>query len=132
MAVLYEAWEAVTDGDPIDAPPFEATGLTGLLPSRLLVEDVALAVAGGGRRLACVATAFRAASALHAARTGERPQNVTLDREHVAAAVTSERWFRRGAVSADAGFAPLSKFWQTADGGVRASYGVDQAHWLSG
>jgi hypothetical protein len=37
----------------------------------------------------------------------------------VAAAVRSERYFRRGGESAGAGFAPLSRFWQAADGWVR-------------
>jgi crotonobetainyl-CoA:carnitine CoA-transferase CaiB-like acyl-CoA transferase len=44
---------------------------------------------------------------------------VSIDRRHVAAAVTSERHFRRGDERAPAGFAPLSRFWEAADGWVR-------------
>jgi len=110
VAVLDDAWDAVTAGDSIDAPALEVTGPTGLLPSRLPVEDVAVA---------CIATALRAASALQAERHGAPAEKVTLEREHVAAAVRSERYFRRGEVPAALGFAPLSRFWRTADGWVR-------------
>jgi hypothetical protein len=42
-----------------------------------------------------------------------------VDRGQVAAAVRSERYFRRGGQSAGAGFASLSRFWRAADGWVR-------------
>ena len=44
---------------------------------------------------------------------------MTLDRAHVAAAVRSERYFRVGRQAAGASFAPLSRFWPTADGWIR-------------
>ena len=52
-------------------------------------------------------------------RRGASPEPVLLDRRHAAAAVTSERHFRRGDEPAPAGFAPLSRFWKSADGWVR-------------
>jgi crotonobetainyl-CoA:carnitine CoA-transferase CaiB-like acyl-CoA transferase len=42
-----------------------------------------------------------------------------VDRDHIAAAVRSERYFRRGGQSAGVGFATLSRFWPAADGWVR-------------
>jgi crotonobetainyl-CoA:carnitine CoA-transferase CaiB-like acyl-CoA transferase len=70
--------------------------------------------------LACVATALLAAATFVEGRTSVAPGRVSLDREHVAAAVSSERWFRRAdGPPAGTGFAPLSRFWRTADGWVR-------------
>ena len=108
---LRVAWQAVTAGDP-DAPApktVEVTGGYGHLPSRLAVEDVAIACAG---------TALLAGAALHQQRGAPAP-TVSLDRAHVAAAVRSESYFRRNGRPAGASFAPLSRFWRTADGWVR-------------
>src|ERR1700734_3264371 len=105
---LPTAWAALTEGDA-DAPapgPIELTGAAGHLPSRLPVEDVAIACAG---------TALLAAAALHQQR-GARAPAVSLDRAHLAAAVRSESYFRRNEHPSGASFAPLSRFWQTADG----------------
>lgn len=44
---------------------------------------------------------------------------VGLDAAHVATAFTSERHVRLGGKSVGAGFAPLSRFWRTADGWLR-------------
>jgi hypothetical protein len=59
-----------------------------------------------------------AGAALHQQRGGAA-ERVSIDRGHVAAAVRSERYFRRGEQPTGAGFAPLSRFWQVADGWVR-------------
>ncbi|HSS10893.1 MAG TPA: CoA transferase, partial [Acidimicrobiales bacterium] len=69
----------------------------------------------------CVSVALLAAVALQHRRGGTLPSRgrVSVDRGHVSAAVRSERYFRRGTQSAGAGFAPLSRFWRTADGWVR-------------
>ena len=70
--------------------------------------------------VACIAAALSTASLLSSdRRRGASPEPVVLDRRHAAAAVTSERHFRRGDEPAPAGFAPLSRFWKSADGWVR-------------
>jgi crotonobetainyl-CoA:carnitine CoA-transferase CaiB-like acyl-CoA transferase len=79
------------------------------LPSRLPVEDTAVAA---------VSRALAAAAALHAARGG-RPGRPSVSRPHVVAAVRSERLFTRAGAPAASSFAPLSRFWRTADGWVR-------------
>jgi hypothetical protein len=55
---------------------------------------------------------------LSAARTGHRPE-ISLETEHVAAAVRSEAWLRDGDGRGIDGFAPLSRLWRAADGWVR-------------
>lgn len=109
--VLGAAWAALTAGDEAapPCPPLDVTGPSGHLRSRLLVEEVALASVG---------TALLAASSVLQQRRAPSP-HVTLDRTHVAAAVRSERYFRRAGQPAGASFAPLSRFWRTADGWVR-------------
>ncbi len=101
---LATAWRAVT-GAPERPAPIEVVGPRGALPSNLPVAGLAEA---------CVGVALSAASELHAARGGTRPA-VTIDRDHVADAVRSERYFRRGERPAGMSFAPLSRFWPTAD-----------------
>jgi hypothetical protein len=86
-------------------PELVVTGPTGLLASAFAVEEVAVA---------CVAVALLAAGAL-----GREYPPLQLDRTHVAAAARSERYFRYDGRPAGAGFAPLSRFWPTADGWVR-------------
>jgi crotonobetainyl-CoA:carnitine CoA-transferase CaiB-like acyl-CoA transferase len=108
-ALINEAYRAVLSPDRPLPLPVAVTGRRGHLPSRLAVEDTAVA---------CVAAALSAAAALM--RQRERDvASVTLDRGQVAAAVTSERYFVRGGEAPGAGFAPLSRFWRTADGWVR-------------
>ncbi|HEY7917836.1 MAG TPA: CoA transferase [Acidimicrobiales bacterium] len=85
------------------------TGASGHLPSRLAVEEIAVASVG---------TALLAAAALSEQRGGSAGP-VALDRGHVGDAVRSERFFRIGGQAAGAGFAPLSRFWAAADGWVR-------------
>ena len=110
---LAEAW-AVLDREPAGAPVWsggiEATGQSGQLPSRLPVEELAIACAGA---------ALLAAAALHAGRGGPAPRALRLDRGHVAAAFRSEAWLRVNGEPAGAGFAPLSRFWRASDGWVR-------------
>jgi crotonobetainyl-CoA:carnitine CoA-transferase CaiB-like acyl-CoA transferase len=59
-----------------------------------------------------------AAAELHRVRGGAK-LDVSIARAQVAAAVRSERYFRRDGSPAGAGFAPLSRFWRTADGWIR-------------
>jgi crotonobetainyl-CoA:carnitine CoA-transferase CaiB-like acyl-CoA transferase len=123
--LIRRAWaELVTDAAPGGAPePVEIIGGRGVLRSRFPVEDVAVA---------SVALAMSAASVLHRQRGGAfgKPR---LDRSHVAAAVRSERYFRRARRSGAAGFASLSRFWPTADGWLRthANYPWHRAALLS-
>ena len=111
--VIDEAWAAVC----ADAPPsyrrppavLEVTGARGRLPSSFAVEEVAVA---------CVGAALLAAAALSEQRAVP-VATVVLDRAHVAAAVRSERFFATAAQGAAVSFAPLSRFFEAADGWVR-------------
>ncbi len=111
--VLGQAWAAVSgdDSGSHPAPPasVEMTGPSGVLPSRFAAEEVAQASVG---------VALLAAAALSEQR-GSTVRTVSLDRSHVADAVRSERAFRVGGQPAGTGFAPLSRFWEAADGWVR-------------
>jgi crotonobetainyl-CoA:carnitine CoA-transferase CaiB-like acyl-CoA transferase len=110
-ALITEAWSAIGAGARTEssiAPP-EIDGAAGALPSNFAVQEIATT---------CVAVAMMAAAELQEQRNGSRPV-LALDREHVAFAVRSERYFRRGSESLGAGFAPLSRFWEAADGWVR-------------
>lgn len=111
--LIHEAWAELTGGatdSPTTLPArLELTGGSGQLVSRFAVEETAVA---------CVAVALLAAARLHQ-RRGSAVDAVTLDRDHVVAAVRSERYFRRGGQSSGVGFATLSRFWPAADGWVR-------------
>jgi crotonobetainyl-CoA:carnitine CoA-transferase CaiB-like acyl-CoA transferase len=111
--LIDEAWVELTPdvahSSPRQRSSLELTGRSGQLVSRFAVEETAVA---------CVAVALLAAAAFHQERGGA-VDGVTLDREHVAAAVRSERYFRRGGQSSGVGFAALSRFWPAADGWVR-------------
>jgi crotonobetainyl-CoA:carnitine CoA-transferase CaiB-like acyl-CoA transferase len=108
---LARSWAELITGDSTGqaAPSIDIAGESGHFRSRLPVDEVAVAA---------VATALRAAVALGQQRSGRAPA-VTLDRAHVAAAVRSERYFQIGGQAAGASFAPLSRFWRTADGWIR-------------
>jgi crotonobetainyl-CoA:carnitine CoA-transferase CaiB-like acyl-CoA transferase len=108
---LGRAWEGLVMGAQPAEPPgvVGITGPMGHLPSNLPVEETAAA---------CVALALMAAASLHRLRVGSSP-DLTIDRAQLAAAVRSERYFRRGDSAAGVGFAPLSRFWPTADGWIR-------------
>ena len=117
--LLAEAWSALpADTRPAPSPAaapvlpaeLELTGVPGYLQSRLPVEDTAVA---------CAAAALLAASELHEQRGGPRLRSVRLDRGHIAVAFRSEAYIRVNGQPAGAGFAPLSRFWQAADGWVR-------------
>ncbi len=122
--LLAEAWAALGAGagladsgsvEPDDAMAglpvrLAVTGEPGRLPSRLPVEDVAIACAGA---------ALLAAAELQVGRGGAAPRSARLDRGHLAAAVRSEAYLRVNGERAGAGFAPLSRFWPAADGWVR-------------
>src|SRR5436190_18861095 len=123
--LIDQAWAELTGAGSTTTPAelparLELTGPSGQLPSHFAVEETAVA---------CVGVALIAAARLHQHRggvvnsgpSGSRQNGyvVALDREHVAAAVRSERFFRRGGQSAGIGFAALSRFWPTADGWVR-------------
>ena len=108
---LARAWAELIAGESTSpaAPSIDVTGESRHFQSRLPVDDVAVAA---------VATALRAAAAFGQQRGGPTVA-VTLDRAHVAAAVRSERYFQIGGQPAGASFAPLSRFWRTADGWIR-------------
>jgi hypothetical protein len=109
--LLDQVWQAVVAGDPDPPPPpdLDLTGGHGSLASAFEVEASAVACAG---------TALRAAAAWQRQRRDEAVA-VALDRDHLAAAVTSERHFVGTGGSSGAGFAALSRFWPAADGWVR-------------
>jgi len=120
--LLAEAWAALADTEgahqdgrlPAGLEVLWVSGAPGHLPSRLPVEDVAVA---------CTGAALLAAAALHAQRGGDcgsrGSPTARLDRGHVAAAFRSEAHLRIGGEQAGPGFAPLSRFWRAADGWVR-------------
>jgi crotonobetainyl-CoA:carnitine CoA-transferase CaiB-like acyl-CoA transferase len=111
--LVAEAWAELDrdapdgDGGPAWPGRLRVTGPPGQLPSRLPVEDLAVA---------CVGTALLAAAALA---DGRGRRELGLDRRQVAAAVRSEALVRVNGQRAGGGFAPLSRFWRTADGWVR-------------
>jgi crotonobetainyl-CoA:carnitine CoA-transferase CaiB-like acyl-CoA transferase len=118
--LLAEAWAAL-DGDaaadgrlPAGLEVLWVSGEPGRLPSRLPAEEVAVA---------CTAAALLAAAALHSQRGGDAGSRgspaARLDRAHIAAAFRSEAYLRVGGEPAGPGFAPLSRFWRTADGWIR-------------
>ncbi|MDX6257199.1 MAG: hypothetical protein QOJ11_3533 [Frankiales bacterium] len=107
FARAYDTVMTQLTGVSADPPPLVGTG--GQLPSRLPVEDAAAA---------SVAAALTAAARLAGRSTGHLPA-VALDRDHVAAAFRSEAYVRLAGVANGDGFAPLSRFWQVADGWVR-------------
>jgi hypothetical protein len=120
-ALLAEAWAALADDGAGTNPRLPAglevlwvSGSPGHLPSRLPVEDTAIA---------CTGAALLAAAALYAQRGGDcgsrGSPTARLDREHVAAAFRSEAYLRINGEQAGPGFAPLSRFWRTGDGWVR-------------
>jgi len=119
--LLAEAWTALASDGPGADPRLPAglevlwvSGAPGHLPSRLPVEEVAIA---------CTAAALLAAAALHAQRGGDcgsrGSPTARLDRGHVAAAFRSEAYLRINGEQPGPGFAPLSRFWRAADGWVR-------------
>lgn len=102
MSALLAAVARAT-GVPLDVP-VEVVGDTGL-GGPLPVPDLVLA---------SVAAQLAAARLL----TGD-PAPIALDAVHVGLAARSERYVRLAGRPVGMGFAPLSRFWRTADGWLR-------------
>ncbi|MGZ4539657.1 MAG: CoA transferase [Blastococcus sp.] len=97
---------AVGGGDPGVAPELRIAGSTGL-SGRLPVPGLALGA---------VAAQLLAARGLGGDAAGAP---LDLDAAHVGLAFRSERYARRDGAPIGLGFAPLSRFWRTADGWLR-------------
>src|ERR1700723_3801073 len=108
--LLSDAWAALEgEADLLELVTVSGNA-EGLLPSRLAALPA---------MLAAVAASTLAASVLDGCRRGRAPAPVLLDAEHVALAARSERFAHHdGSARADL-FAPLSRFWRTADGWLR-------------
>ncbi|MFF9593318.1 CoA transferase [Streptomyces sp. NPDC014646] len=103
-----QAWAAL-GGDPALLPHLVTGGPAGLLPARLPVMELARS---------SVAVCSLAAAELAALRAARPVPRVRVDDGAVATAFTSERHLRIDG-RAPTSFAPLSRFWRTADGWVR-------------
>ena len=123
MTRLASFWSGL-GGDPALVSRVTAVERPGVLPSRLPVREFSGA---------CVGVCALAAAELAARRTGggEVPA-VRVDDGAVATAFVSERHLRVDGRAAES-FAPLSRFWRTADGWVRthANYPHHRARLLS-
>ncbi|MGV9730444.1 CoA transferase [Streptomyces albogriseolus] len=123
MTRLASFWSGL-GGDPALLSRVSAVERPGVLPSRLPVREFAGA---------CVGVCALAAAELAARRTGggEVPA-VRVDDGAVATAFVSERHLRTDGRAAES-FAPLSRFWRTADGWVRthANYPHHRARLLT-
>ncbi|HZF87134.1 CoA transferase [Streptomyces sp.] len=109
MKNIAYAWSAV-GGDPALADRVTVTARRGVLDARLPVREAARA---------CVAVCALAAAELAARRAGlARVPGVRVDDGAVATSFTSERQLLVDG-RAPVAFAPLSRFWRTADGWVR-------------
>ncbi len=102
MSSLLEAAARGT-GVPLDVP-VDLTGDTGL---------------GGPLAVPELVTGAVAAQLAAARRVTGDPSPVRLDAGHVGVAVRSERYARLQGRPVGMGFAPLSRFWRTADGWLR-------------
>ncbi|MGW5368316.1 CoA transferase [Streptomyces sp. NPDC004009] len=109
MTDIEYAWTAL-GGDPALLPRVSVVEREGALPARLPVLRLARA---------CVGVCALAAAELGARRAGlARVPRAEVDDGAVAAAFHSERLLRVDG-RAPVAFAPLSRFWRTADGWVR-------------
>lgn len=120
-----QAWAAL-GGAPVllaHIEPPARGGPGGLLPARLPVMELARSA---------VAVCSLAAAELAARRTAHPVPRVRIDDGAVATAFTSERHLRIDGRAATT-FAPLSRFWRTADGWVRthANYPHHRARLLA-
>ncbi|NVK76143.1 CoA transferase [Streptomyces morookaense] len=121
--MIKHAW-ALLGGDPAHTAAIEYGGPAAVLPARLPVRELARST---------VAVCALAAAELAAARAGGSPlPTVRVDDGAVATAFVSERHLLvdgRPPVT----FAPLSRFWDTADGRVRthANYPHHRARLLA-
>ncbi|MET8896611.1 CoA transferase [Streptomyces albogriseolus] len=123
MTRLASFWSGL-GGDPALLSRVSAVERPGVLPSRLPVREFAGV---------CVGVCALAAAELAARRTGrgEVPA-VRVDDGAVGTAFVSERHLRTDGRAAES-FAPLSRFWRTADGWVRthANYPHHRARLLT-
>ncbi|MFI7411390.1 CoA transferase [Streptomyces sp. NPDC049627] len=123
MTGVRSAWSAV-GGDPALLPRVSSVVREGALRARLPVRELARA---------CVSACALAAAELGARRAGlaEVPE-VRLDDGAIATAFVSERHLLVDG-RAPVAFAPLSRFWRTADGWVRthANYPHHRARLLA-
>jgi hypothetical protein len=140
--LLGEVWAALdreAAGVPVWSGGLEVTGDPGSLPSRLPVEDTAIACAGAALLAADVLCTPGGTTPRDPPDLGGKPfppnplgpnplgpgldrgprGGPGLDRGHVAAAFRSEAFVRVNGEPAGPGFAPLSRFWRAADGWVR-------------
>ncbi|MDN3269743.1 CoA transferase [Streptomyces sp. MA15] len=108
MNRLVSFWSGL-GGDPALLSRVSAVGRPGVLPSRLPVREFAGA---------CVGVCALAAAELAARRAGGEVPAVRVDDGAVATAFVSERHLRIDG-RAPENFAPLSRFWRTADGWAR-------------
>ncbi|MEU0678446.1 CoA transferase [Streptomyces albogriseolus] len=123
MTRLASFWSGL-GGDPALLSRVSAVERPGVLPSRLPVREFAGA---------CVGVCALAAAELAARRTGDgEVPAVRVDDGAVATAFVSERHLRTDGRAAES-FAPLSRFWRTADGWVRthANYPHHRARLLT-
>ncbi|KMS91778.1 MULTISPECIES: CoA transferase [Streptomyces] len=109
MTAIKYAWSAL-GGDPAPLARLTTVAREGALPARLPVRQLARACVG-----ACALAAAELAA--HRAGLAEVP-GVRVDDGAVATAFHSERLLKVGG-RAPVVFAPLSRFWRTADGWVR-------------
>jgi hypothetical protein len=108
--LLRQAWSAMK-ADPGALELVQVTGQrAGLLPSTLAALPA---------MTAAVAASTLAASVLDQARGSARSGPVVVDCEHVALAARSERYAQTDSAAGADLFAPLSRFFQTADGWLR-------------
>ncbi|MFD8826927.1 CoA transferase [Streptomyces sp. NPDC059605] len=119
---IEQAWAAL-GGDPALLSRIGTAGRGGALPARLPVMELARST---------VAVCSLAAAELAARRTGGPVPRVRVDDGAVATAFTGERHLRIDGRAATA-FAPLSRFWRSADGWVRthANYPHHRARLLA-
>ncbi|MFD3495518.1 CoA transferase [Streptomyces sp. NPDC058690] len=120
-----QAWAAL-GGDPALLDRIDGGGPAGLLPARLPVMELARSTVAVCALAAAELAARRAGSA------GGPVERVRVDDGAVATAFLSERHLRVDG-RAPTNFAPLSRFWRTADGWVRthANYPHHRARLLA-
>ncbi|WP_037852836.1 CoA transferase [Streptomyces sp. NRRL S-1824] len=120
-----QAWDAL-GGDPALLDRIDGGGPAGLLPARLPVMELARSTVAVCALAAAELAARRAGSA------GGPVERVRVDDGAVATAFLSERHLRVDG-RAPTNFAPLSRFWRTADGWVRthANYPHHRARLLA-
>ena len=108
--LMHQAWSAL-GGDLELLDLVQVTGQpVGLLPSTLAAMPA---------MTAAVAVSTLAAAVLDRSRGSTAWTPVVVDVEHVAVAARSERYARTASVEGASTFAPLSRFFRTADGWIR-------------